>query len=384
MHPGRRLHTTPRRTRFSRFSVCCQKVARSWQTSQPTKAKRQRGQLLRRLVFKRWPISPISMPMSSMPTRAAQPPGGRSSFSFNDGSDARLRLPPANYPTPLRQSEQPPGGRSTWSFHDHSGTGSESVRHTNGLLRSTNTNRVPAGGLSSIDLSDASSQSRGRFADDALHDFMHGSKVPATVAPTAPPAPYATALPSDDATITGHRNSLAPPGGRSSFSFGWGEDQGVNHGRKMSAAVSSAAVAPIAPPAPYAPALPSDDATITGHRSSLAPPGGRSSFSFGWGEDQGVNHHHAYYQRRDAGVRQPPVRDGASHNPTNAAFERAFAADNHIKSIPRARGSTNGLLDYSDPGHGGGNSGYGGGAWGSRPTVHVMQPPGGASSVVFG
>ena len=25
MHPGRRLHTTPRRTRFSRFSVCCQK-----------------------------------------------------------------------------------------------------------------------------------------------------------------------------------------------------------------------------------------------------------------------------------------------------------------------------------------------------------------------
>ena len=323
MHPGRRLHTTPRRTRFSRFSVCCQKVARSWQTSQPTKAKRQRGQLLRRLVFKRWPISPISMPMSSMPTRAAQPPGGRSSFSFNDGSDARLRLPPANYPTPLRQSEQPPGGRSTWSFHDHSGTGSESVRHTNGLLRSTNTNRVPAGGLSSIDLSDASSQSRGRFADDALHDFMHGSKVPATVAPTAPPAPYATALPSDDATITGHRNSLAPPGGRSSFSFGWGEDQGVNH-------------------------------------------------------------HHAYYQRRDAGVRQPPVRDGASHNPTNAAFERAFAADNHIKSIPRARGSTNGLLDYSDPGHGGGNSGYGGGAWGSRPTVHVMQPPGGASSVVFG
>ena len=39
MHPGRRLHTTPRRTRFSRFSVCCQKVARSWQTSQPTKAE---------------------------------------------------------------------------------------------------------------------------------------------------------------------------------------------------------------------------------------------------------------------------------------------------------------------------------------------------------
>ena len=120
----------------------------------------------------------------------------------------------------------------------------------------------------------------------------------------------------------------------------------------------------------------------------MAPPGGRSSFSLGWGDDAGVNHHH-HYRRQAAsgvGVRPPSMRDGAAavHDASSAkAFERAFAAGRENKN--------NALWDrpppspmkkmnrpppsYSDgfPGLGGG----GGGGW--MPSTRIAAPPGGAS-----
>ena len=88
---------------------------------------------------------------------------------------------------------------------------------------------------------------------------------------------------------------------------------------------------------------------------------------------------------------QQPFGGGGdvARKPMNAAFERAFAADNHQhKPSPFAH--------MQESGGGGYNSGYGGsfgGAIGNggnganysgRSSTRVHAPPGGASSICFG
>jgi len=302
----------------------------------------------------------------TMPLRSAQPPGGRTSFAFNDGSDNRLarQMPAPQAPPPPRGGfAQAPGGYSSWDFDDRGGDGDRDGerRHTNGVLRSKDPNRVPAGGRSSIDLSDASSAGG------------HGYVPPV-------PARYGQ-----------------PAGGRSSIDLSQdasGSGRAGGHGGDSLDAFVQRAPPAVAPP-PFATAA--DSGSIE-HRRALAPPGGRSSFSLGWGEDSHVNHHMHYHRREPerGHILQPPMRDGAAsghamaRDPTNSAFSKAFAADNHIKSIPRAPaqdgyGDRGPVRDFTGLGGGFGGGGGGGGESGwARPSVHVAAPPGGASSIVFG
>ena len=77
--------------------------------------------------------------------------------------------------------------------------------------------------------------------------------------------------------------------------------------------------------------MPQGDAAGISHRNALAPPGGLSSFSLGWGADSGVNHHRHYH-------RQPALRDGAERGVAPydpSGFGRAFAPE-PMKSIPLA------------------------------------------------
>ena len=232
------------------------------------------------------------------------------------------------------RTSQAPGGYSSWSFESES-CEPEYRRHTNGLLKQQKGAggpiRMPAGGLTSIDLSDVSaSGSRSKpfnNAGDSLDAFVQRSHLP-----------YATNLPEQ------------PSGG-------------------------------------------TIDAFTGGHRNTLAPPGGRSTFSLGWGQDNYVNHHHAYSRRGEGPpkpIRPPSESSSIRGDPTStsSAFERAFAAGMENKN--------NALWDrpppspmkkmnrpppsYSDgfPGLGGG----GGGGW--MPSTRIAAPPGGASSIVFG
>jgi len=288
-----------------------------------------------------------------MTHRAAQPPGGRSSISFNDGSDFRMPSLPAPPPPPARTHvAQAPGGDSSWSFDDRSGNGPQDVRHTNGLLRKIN-NGVPSGGYSSIDLSDASANRGRAYPGDALDAFV-----------AAPPP----------------RRHAPPP-------FVHDEPApSPSYSRRAPPPFVHDTPAPTYPARSAPPAAPSDSGGF-GHRPTLAPPGGRSSFSLGWGDDGSCNHHHHYHRREperghqlamphDGGAREPRARDAT------ASFERAFAADQKMASIPtgppQAR-ERSGLLDFT--GGGGGGGGWGGGM---RNSTRVAAPPGGASSIVFG
>ena len=199
-----------------------------------------------------------------MPLRAApQPPGGRSSISFSavpttvQAAATRQRRASNGYRT-----SQAPGGYSSWSFESES-CEPEYRRHTNGLLKQQKGAggpiRMPAGGLTSIDLSDVSaSGSRSKpfnNAGDSLDAFVQRSHLP-----------YATNLPEQpsggtiDAFTGGHRNTLAPPGGRSTFS---------SDGARTITSTTTTPTAPRrGPPKPVRP--PSESSSIRGDPTSTS------------------------------------------------------------------------------------------------------------------
>lgn len=296
------------------------------------------------------------MPIGA-PTRAAQPPGGRCSFAFNDGSDARVSgqgNPYQRAPTPLLApgglARQPPGGSSSVVFDDSISRGTiPERRHTNGMLmlRPVAEDRQATG--AAAHLRDPTSSlplaASTRHHVDALDEFVNVSSKPASrPEPPGGRASFSLGWGGDDARD--HSKPAAsrpePPGGRSSFSFGWGADD-----------------------ARYNPS--------TGRAEQ--PPGGRSSFSLGWGSDRHCNHHTQYntrtngyngatrpHQSADAGM---PVAHAASNTPFGAAFAQAPPPQ-------RVQGPVAHAL----------SGGGGGGGW--APSVHVLCPPGGASSIVFG
>lgn len=165
--------------------------------------------------------------------RAAQPPGGRSNFSFDDGSNASrgygaaapTQQPPRQRPS--RQVAQPPGGCGSFALDDGSGgqswetptdmaaqTGAPIHRHTNGLRRMSNNQHAaepsyavqPPGGRSNFSLGDGSDivVVRNPTEHDALSDFVAAQRNPETT------------------------HAAVPPGGKSSFSLGWGSDNSAN------------------------------------------------------------------------------------------------------------------------------------------------------------
>ena len=304
-------------------------------------------------------IATLTMSMfAGGPTRMAQPPGGRTSFSFNDGSDVRLKHsrplgdPGAGYFGAGVALSKPPGGGSSFTFDDsisRMNDMGEQRRHTNGLRMlppprqlddsSPDLVRQPPGGRSSFSLTDASYNRNPPVRNgDALDQMLSNSQSQSSIASQRAPPPYTQQQLSYD-------NAPAPPS------------------------------QPREPP-PHVHQPSAYDHGIGGsRRQSLAPPGGRTSFSLGWGGDQG-NHHHAYLGRRNL----DEVRDPARANPLNMeanfgssmrtpSFASAFA-DKNMAMAPPAR---SGLADFSSV-HAGGRS----------STGLSGQPPGGASSFVFG
>ena len=304
-------------------------------------------------------IATLAMSMfAGGPTRMAQPPGGRTSFSFNDGSDVRLKHsrplgdPGAGYFGAGVALSKPPGGGSSFTFDDsisRMNDMGEQRRHTNGLRMlppprqhddsSPDLIRQPPGGRSSFSLTDASYNRNPSVRNgDALDQMLSNSQSQSSIASQRAPPPYTQQqLSYDNASAPTSQPREPPPHVHQPSAY----DHGIGGSR----------------------------------RQSLAPPGGRTSFSLGWGGDQG-NHHHAYLGRRNL----DEVRDPARANPLNMeanfgssmrtpSFASAFA-DKTMAMAPPAR---SGLADFSSV-HAGGRS----------STGLSGQPPGGASSFVFG
>ena len=203
-------------------------------------------------------------------SHVAQPPGGRGSFIFDDsisrgaGGDVphrhtnglrRLENPSmGTEPTGLRQ---PPGGRSGFRLDDNS-TGS----YDRAPSAAAQAPRQPPGGRSGFTLTDGSndalselveSQSRPQSHMRSSHPGGHGPMVhdyaqPPSAAPpmqafapsAMPPLPCHRHNPPDAHPPAGRRDDahflfgtrrsqMAPPGGHTSFSLGWGGDNSGNH-----------------------------------------------------------------------------------------------------------------------------------------------------------
>mmetsp|Transcript_14801 Transcript_14801/g.35248 ORF Transcript_14801/g.35248 Transcript_14801/m.35248 type:complete len:257 (-) Transcript_14801:240-1010(-) len=120
------------------------------------------------------------------------------------------------------------------------------------------------------------------------------------------------------------------------------------------------------------------------------PPGGFSSFSFGWGDD-GMNNHHMDYHRRHMPLARPVQPDSASYGANGR---------NGVVGIDQCGHGVSGYgRANSDYAHGGSSFGCGASkpvgvdVWphtGSsnvvavRSSTRVCAPPGGVSTLVFG
>lgn len=300
------------------------------------------------------------------PTRVAQPPGGRSSIMFNDGSDTRLRRPVGEAGQGYfagHINRTAPGGQSSIVFDDSISrvhdVGSDEGRHTNGLRRIQQQQQPdnasqPPGGRSSFSLTDASQfdyqpQHRQQqvTCSDALDTLVR------TTSNYAPPASHPVTL--------GHPAPTAMGGGG-------------GH----------------------------DDVTGGSHRAQLAPPGGRSSFSIGWGQDQG-NHHHAYLARKTpmaasshgqglghlfgGGGNVAPTRTTYYGDDPARPTDRIGMDRGGFDSVSSSRKPTpNFATAFADkaPQQPTAISDYSGIHANRRVSTTVLQPPGGRSSFAFG
>lgn len=262
--------------------------------------------------------------------RVARPPGGFSTFSFNDGSSS-VRSPPKRRIQPAHRD------LDSLIIKERSG---ESVhRHTNGLKRVDSQQapqymQQPPGGRSTFSFNDgwdngrnerkAAVWDRGLPQTDSLSDF-----------------------------VSQH-------------------DRGVPHAAPFQAPSQGSYQLP---PASYDPRptaalrLPA----VSGGYGVSAPPGGHSSFSLGWGADGSGNHHHDYARRRQymgvVGDRSPRgVGPSSGHS---------------------GSGGQHGGAPYLQPArdgdqYGGGGQQGGGGLFAGRNSTRVVAPPGGLSSIHFG
>ena len=302
-------------------------------------------------------------------TRVAQPPGGVTSFSFNDGTDRRVsHLAPSAEALPSMHITQPPGGRGSFSFDDGSSMsvgrgGGEQRRHTNGLRRidhlphaaAHDTHRlIPPGGHASLVLDD---NSTGAYSVPTRE--LH-SRAPCAHAPST----QQDALSHFVEQQQERRQPFQPPPAPYAYSVG---------------------AMGLAPPA--------ESYSLSGaaRRTALAPPGGHSSFSLGWGGDGSGNHHAAYHGRvhqagtLGAGFQTEGGVCGFSGAPSHARGGLdAFRA----QPVQPVQPVTQPCAHVGRRGYSAAPFGFapadGGGLHGGRSSSRVSVPPGGYSSFTFG
>jgi len=344
------------------------------------------------------------MPFHEASTRVAQPPGGRTSFTFADGSDQRRMPEPRANPMPLSTyCAQPPGGRGSFVFDDTISRGVEAnSRHTNGLRRidppqaadHSADYRQPPGGRSGFSLTDGSSDPppqqpmAGRRGpthfDDSLTDFVadhsrNSSRQPSAPYQQQPPPPQAPHF---------NMNSYQP--------------QAAPYQAPYQPQQPTYMPAPAPPPPTYQAQLGNNNCDPLGsgmRRMSMAPPGGRSSFSFGWNEDSSGNHHSSYHniskrhgsgftatalEQRNGPPAMPP-RDGGGYGGYDPTMPAKVLAPQHGGG---GGGGGGGSYDGFGGGFGGGFGNGGapmdGGLHSGRSSSRVNAPPGGHSSFSFG
>ena len=306
------------------------------------------------------------MPLPGMTTRAAQPPGGRSSISFDDGSSGRLQpLQPYRSGVARGEFNQPPGGVSNVIFDDRALMAAEHTgrerRHTNGLKKMS----MPVGFGDQFSLQKAGANNDTSYAQPPGGRSSFSFSDASTIGSSSPARqPF--------------NRQQQPPGGRSSFSF----------------FSDPAAAAPRMPAPPQQQPSRSASHNILQHRQGgddaldsflagnthnhmngvaerrtiLAPPGGYSSFSLGWGGDNGVNHHHAYKKTTASNFLYPSR--GMPAGQMNGNGSKLFGGAAPLTSSAYA----------TDPSA----LTTGSSLYVNRPSVAVAQPPGGKSQIVFG
>jgi hypothetical protein len=287
---------------------------------------------------------------------------------FNDGSDARMRRPVGEAGQGYfagHINRAAPGGQSSIVFDDSisriNNVGSDESRHTNGLRRIQQQQQQrpeyapqPPGGRSSFSLTDAS-----QFDYQPQHrqqQVARGDALDALVRTTSSYAP-----PASHPVSPGHPAPMVMGGGG-----------GQN------------------------------DVTDGSHRAQLAPPGGRSTFSVGWGQDQG-NHHHAYLARKmpttvsghgqglghlfgGSGNVAPPrptyYGDDPARNTDRIGMDRG--GFDSVSSSRKSTPSFAAAFTERAPQQPGAISDYAGVHANGRVSTTVLQPPGGRSSFAFG
>ena len=321
--------------------------------------------------------SPAKMVYHESSTRIAQPPGGHTSFSFADGSDIRRMPEPISGRGGVQSSTriaQPPGGRGSFVFDDSAarGPGGEPERrHTNGLRRIDH-HAPPPTVMDQPDVASNFRQPPGGRSSFTLDDNSTGVY---TRAQTVPVMDY-----------------RQPPGGTSSFSFADGSSQqppprrqsddsltdfvAQQQQQQQQRAPAPWAHGPMAPksfapaptPAPYLPPMPTHQALGSAdplglgmRRQAINPPGGNSTFSFGWNNDVSGNHHASY---NNIAKRNGGGFTGKALEHTEGPYRRAIDPTGENRA-PWQAADGNGL-------HGG------------RSSSRVNAPPGGFSSFTFG
>jgi len=269
---------------------------------------------------------------SNNTTRVAQPPGGRTSFSFSDGSDDRRRAAPG--PEAQRTAvamQQPPGGRTNFEFDDSISRGEGGVRrHTNGLLRRQPTPWGPSEAAMSPQPQAYQQQPPGGRSSFTLND-----------------------------NSTGAYNSVAPqqqqpPGGRSNFSLG---DNSTGAYNLVAPRQPVDGGAYRQPPGGASSFTLNDNSTgaYNGPASYRQPPGGRSS---GFSLTDGSNERSAYQQAPpqalpqappQASYRQPPGGRSSGFSLTDGSNERSAYRQAPPQALPQ---------DYSRQPAGGRSSGF--------------------------
>jgi len=337
-------------------------------------------------------------------TRVAQPPGGRSSFVFADGSDAR-RMPEPRLGQQQPSSThcvQPPGGRTSFIFDDSMsrgvGNGDADRRHTNGLRRldyqvaPAAEYRQPPGGRSSFVLDDNSSgqYNGGRAAPEDYRQPPGGrSGFDLTDGSQPPPPPHQHQMqpqpgPQHDSLSNFVRDHSRQPSAPHSqppppappppppYHHQPHQQPPYHH----QAAYQPQQQQPFAPPAPYQPQLGLNSADPLGggmRRAQMAPPGGHSSFSLGWGGDNSVNHHKSYQAKVHGMGRGGHVitHDGLVPRDAGASGYGGGGHDATMAAKPSSFTPWQGAVE-------------GGGLHGGRSSSRVSAPPGGHSSISFG
>ena len=233
------------------------------------------------------------------PKPGANPPGGHSNFAFDDGVSARQN-PMAALQSPGRRCRapdeysQPPGGRSTFGFNDAPAPVPHQPNHHNAR---------GAGRQRSMDEKGQPQHSQPQYRPSSLTLPDHG----------------ADALSEFVAARQGQENRREnTSAGRGGGVFG----------------------------------------------------GAPAQFSINWGMDDHCNQHHHYSSNA-----KPPAAAAASYRHQPPAMA-AMAAPAPVQPYAAQMGAR--------PQGGGGGGGGGGGIGGQRLSTRVLAPPGGVSSICFG